>query len=69
MRCAAINFVSDYVGRKYLRACAGHFTKLLPKVKLLRGEELRIKESMTGRQAPTGKFRPALLLTIDLSAQ
>ena len=24
MRCAAINVVSDYVGRKYLRACARH---------------------------------------------
>ena len=58
MRCAAINFVSDYVGRKYLRACAGHFTKLLPKVKLLRGEELRIKESMT--EIPAAVRLPAM---------
>ena len=37
-------------------ACARHFTKSLPKVKLLRGKELRIKESMT--ETPAGVCPP-----------
>ena len=39
-------------------ACARHFTKSLPKVKLLRGKELRIKESMT--EIPAAVRLPAM---------